>query len=82
MATGTQFEEMMKEGWFPFIEIIGGEYRSLSAIYQNKFHFEERINKIIEGFDGTLQLLTSSPLGSGAAFRAELPIRELMNLTT
>lgn len=47
----TQFKEMIEDGWFPFIEIIGGEYRSLSEAYQNKFHFEERIDEIIGSFD-------------------------------
>jgi len=46
-----QFEEMIKDGWFPFIEIIGSEYRSLSEAYQNKFHFDERIDKIVGNFD-------------------------------
>lgn len=49
--TGTQFEEMIKDGWFPFIEIIGGEYKTLSEAYQNKFNFEERIDKIVGNFD-------------------------------
>ena len=48
---GIQFEEMIKDGWFPFIEIIGSEYRSLSEAYQNKFHFEERIDEIVGSFD-------------------------------
>lgn len=33
--------------------------------------------RIIEGYGGTLELLESSPSGRGAAFRAQLPIREL-----
>ncbi|MCD6453529.1 MAG: hypothetical protein J7K77_04515 [Dehalococcoidales bacterium] len=49
----TQSEEMIKDGWFPFIEIVGGEYKSLSEAYQNKFHFEERIDKIVGSFDKT-----------------------------
>ncbi len=51
LGAGTQFEEMMKDGWFPFIEIIGGEYRSLSEAYQNRFNFENRIGKIVGSFD-------------------------------
>ena len=51
MKNEAQFEEMIRDGWFPFIEIIGGEYRSLSEAYQNKFHFEERIDEIIGSFD-------------------------------
>lgn len=51
LETGKQFEEMIKDGWFPFIEIIGGEYKSLSEAYQNKFNFEERIDKIVGSFN-------------------------------
>lgn len=36
--------------------------------------------RIIEGYGGTLELLESSPLGKGAAFRALLPIKELSDL--
>mgnify|MGYP001617771331 CR=1 FL=1 len=46
-----QFEEMIKDGWFPFIEIVGSEYKSLSDAYQNKFHFEDAIDKIVGNFD-------------------------------
>ena len=51
LETETQFEEMIKDGWFPFIEIIGAEYKSLSETYQNKFHFEDTIDKIVSNFD-------------------------------
>ncbi|MFC1941201.1 hypothetical protein ACFLWL_02180 [Chloroflexota bacterium] len=51
LESETQFEEMIKDGWFPFIEIIGGEYKSLSEAYQNKFHFEDTIDKIVGNFD-------------------------------
>lgn len=46
-----QFSEMMKDGWFPFVEIIAGEYKSLNETYQNKFDFENKIKNIINGFD-------------------------------
>jgi len=51
LETETQFEEMIKDGWFPFIEIIGAEYKSLSETYQNKFHFEDTIDKTVSNFD-------------------------------
>lgn len=47
----TQFKEMIEDGWFPFIEIIGAEYKSLNEAYQNKFHFEDTIDKIVSNFD-------------------------------
>lgn len=46
-----QFSEMMKDGWFPFVEIIAGEYKSLSEAYQNKFDFENKTKSIINRFD-------------------------------
>ena len=48
----TQFEEMLKDGWFPFIELIGSEYKTLSEAYQNRFDFENRIEKLVDSFDG------------------------------
>jgi hypothetical protein len=47
-----QYESMILEGWFPFIEIIGKEYKELASIYEDRFDYENRINKIIDGFDG------------------------------
>lgn len=37
--------------------------------------------RIIEGYGGTLELLESSPLGKGAAFRARLPMRDRTDMT-
>jgi hypothetical protein len=50
LESDVHFEEMMKDGWFPFIEILT-EYKKLSAIYQNKFNFENEIKTIINKFD-------------------------------
>ena len=60
LANEAQFEEMMKDGWFPFIEIVGSEYKSLSDSYQNKFHFEDAIDKIVGNFDkGRIENITN-----------------------
>lgn len=47
----TKFEEMIKDGWFPFIEIIGDEYKALAKAYENRFDFENRIEKLVGSFD-------------------------------
>jgi hypothetical protein len=52
LESEVQFEEMKKDGWFPFVEIIAGEYKKLTEIYQNKFDFENQINSIINSFTG------------------------------
>ncbi len=49
----THFEEMVKDGWFPFLELVGGEYKTISEAYRSKFDFENRIGKIVNGFDNT-----------------------------
>jgi len=46
-----QFEEMMKDGWFPFVELLGGEYRILIDAYSDRFDFDNRIQKVLGGFD-------------------------------
>ena len=50
LESQSQFEEMMKDGWFPFVEILAREHRQLSEAYQSKFDFENRIKTVIEGF--------------------------------
>lgn len=45
------FEEMIKDGWFPFIELIGSDYEDLIKYYGNKFNFENSINKFLDRFN-------------------------------
>lgn len=50
LESEAQFEEMMKDGWFPFVEILAGEYKKLSEAYQNKFDFENKVKTIVDSF--------------------------------
>jgi len=50
LESDAQFSEMVKDGWFPFVEILAGEYKKLSEVYQNKFDFENRIKNIVDSF--------------------------------
>ena len=50
LESNKQFEEMMKDGWFPFIEIIAEEYEKLSEMYKNKYDFENRIHVLVDSF--------------------------------
>lgn len=45
------FKEMINDGWFPFIEIIGEEFEILSKAYRNEFDFKNRIGKLVDSFD-------------------------------
>jgi hypothetical protein len=50
LESDTQFEEMMKDGWFPFNEILSGEYKILSEAYQSRFDFDNKIKSIVDSF--------------------------------
>lgn len=50
LESDKQFEEMMKDGWFPFVEILAGEHKTLSEAYKNRFDFENKINSVVDGF--------------------------------
>ncbi len=50
MASEPLFQELVKDGWFPFIEILSGEYKVLGEIYKNKLGFENRISETLNGF--------------------------------
>lgn len=51
LESGIQFDEMISDGWFPFIEIIGEDYKKISEFYQNKFDFNNKMKKLIDSFD-------------------------------
>ena len=51
LESGIQFDEMISDGWFPFIEIIGEDYKKISEFYQNKFDFDNKMKKLIDSFD-------------------------------
>lgn len=52
LESPAHFEKMVKDGWFPFVEILGSEYKTLVDIYENeKFAYDERVGKILDKFD-------------------------------
>ncbi len=51
LETGAQFGEMTKGGWFPFVELLGSEYKALIETYQDRFDFDNRIEKLVDSFD-------------------------------
>lgn len=54
------FNELIENGWFPFIEIMGLEYGELSKAYQGKVGIEDRLNKVLDSFDeARLERITS-----------------------
>lgn len=50
LESNAKFDEMKKDGWFPFVEILADEYKKLSEAYQNRFDFKNKIDTIIKNF--------------------------------
>jgi hypothetical protein len=47
----TVFSTLTASGWFPFIEIIGGEFEPLLKAYKNEFNIDEEVRKLVARFD-------------------------------
>lgn len=45
------FKNMLDHGWFPFIQLLGNDFRVLSKIYENNLDFENSIMNFIDRFD-------------------------------
>jgi len=45
-----EFQLLLADGWFPFIELLGREFEELSRIYKSGFHVQERVGKLLDGF--------------------------------
>ena len=52
LESDEEFSEMVKDGWFPFVELIGGaEYKILSTAYKNKRFLKDNVESIINKID-------------------------------
>lgn len=51
MTSESLFNEILKDGWFPFIELVGGDFKVVAQIYSNKHNFQKRINAFLEKFN-------------------------------
>ena len=46
------FKKMMADGWFPFVEILGNEYKTLFENYQNdNFAYDDEIRVLLGSFN-------------------------------
>ena len=45
------FDALVNDGWFPFIEVLGSEFKEISEAYKNSPPLLERANRIVEKFD-------------------------------
>ncbi len=45
------FQDMVKDGWFPFVRLIGGEFERLAEYYKDKRRFESSIKAFVNSFN-------------------------------
>ncbi len=46
-----RFKEMLDDGWFPFTDMKGREFKELAEAYEHKFDLENKIDLTIKAFD-------------------------------
>jgi hypothetical protein len=44
------FAELIKDGWFPFVQLLGGDYEAIIEAYKSKFDFRNRIKKVLDKY--------------------------------
>lgn len=51
LESEAHFMELLKNGWFPFIELLNSEYNELSDIYASQFDVEHRVSTLLNLFN-------------------------------
>lgn len=46
-----QFDQLLKDGWFPFIELVGSEFRDVSDAYKLLRNPQTKIEELVSKFD-------------------------------
>lgn len=47
------FTRLVRAGWFPFVELIGGDFEALLKAFRHDFDIEAKERALVEKFDGT-----------------------------
>lgn len=45
------FEDMFNDGWFPFIQLLGGDFEDLAKCYEHKSDFPSNVERFLSRFD-------------------------------
>ena len=51
MASEDQFEEMVSDGWFPFIALRGKKFRALMMYYKEGCKYHSQVDSVVDSFD-------------------------------
>lgn len=44
------YAELVRDGWFPFIEMLSGDFTDLSRAYSDRFNLEERVGAVVDRY--------------------------------
>lgn len=70
------FESLRKDGWFPFIEIIGLDYDTLNTAYRENFDIDSKIKKLLAAFTEERLTRITDKWWKHPIFNAKKPIIE------
>lgn len=45
------FDELFKDGWFPFLQLLGGDFKNLAKYYKDKNRFFSSIKTLMDSFN-------------------------------
>jgi hypothetical protein len=45
------YEQMQKDGWFSYVELLYDEFNGLAKTYENNFNYEDTVNKLLNSFN-------------------------------
>jgi hypothetical protein len=51
MEAKDRFERMQEDGWFPFVELLGSEFKELSNAYENQADPKDEVERLVARFD-------------------------------
>lgn len=50
VENGPQYEAMVSDGWFPFLELLPADHQDLAKVYADRVDFQNRIAAIVKRF--------------------------------
>lgn len=76
LSNNSRFNELLKDGWFPFIEIIGAEFDQLLKIYSNNFNVVDELDKLVSHFNDKRISDFTGKWWTNEIFKAKRPLIE------
>jgi hypothetical protein len=71
-----RFEALITDGWFPFIELLGQDFKEISDAYESKLNVQARVDSVVGRFTKERVEEFTSKWWSNPLFDAKKPLLE------